>query len=135
MNENKIKNKFDNYERVENACLGLLRAVVWECLDIFGGVYEDEVENVLKQYQNEAKERIIKSVMEDAKKFFDSYSSRYGVHCVGIDENGKEVENSAVHLSTNDISVAINTCITFSTNYKGRCKLMIYDYDEGKVIL
>lgn len=134
MNENKIANNFDNYERVESACLELLRAVVWECLDIFGGVYEDEVENVLKQYQNEAKERIIKSVMEDAKKFFDAYSARYGVHCVEIDENGKEIENGAVHLQTNELSLAIETCIRF-TAHKSKYKISIYDYDEGKVIL
>lgn len=133
--EIELKKYFDDYKRVETACLQFLRAIVWESFDLFGGVHEDEVENVLKQYQHEAKERIIKKTFEDAKTFFAAYSGRYGVHCVKLDEEHNEVEDGAVHLSTNDISLAINTCITFTTNNKGRCKLMIYDYNEGKRII
>lgn len=129
-----LKENFDDYERVKKACDEFIRAIVWESLNIFGGVHEDEVETVLAQYQNVASEKLIKDTLKNAKTFFDSYGGRYAVHCFAKDVNGKAIPNASIHKSVDKITTAIETCMNYARIYKNSVT-KIYDFEQGKWLL
>ena len=57
-----IKKEFDNYERVEKATRELIRAVMWEHLDIGQGEKEEVLDKVIDECSKEHGERIINMV-------------------------------------------------------------------------
>lgn len=128
-----LNEHFDDYERVEKACDAFIRAIVWESLDIFGGVHEDEVETVLAQYQNIARAKLITDTLKSAKQYFDAYGGRYAIHCFAKDERGKAIPNGAIHKSVNELSVAIKICMDYVRINKDSV-VKIYDFEQGKWI-
>jgi hypothetical protein len=57
-----IKKEFDNYERVEKATRELIRAVMWEHLDIAQGEKEEVLDKVIDECFKEHGKRIINMV-------------------------------------------------------------------------
>lgn len=71
-----IKKGFDNYERVEKATRELIRAVMWEHLDIGQGEKEEVLDKVIDECSKEHGERIINMIEPLCKLAYEDYCIR-----------------------------------------------------------
>lgn len=95
------KNKFDDYQRVENAAKDFIRAIVWESMDVAGGDDEKDVETFLSDCQSSMGTKLIEGTLTECKQRYDwMQGARNGIDMVEILRNAIvngivcEIENS-----------------------------------------
>ena len=133
MDKIRIKEHFENYERVKKAFKDFVHALVWESMDIDAGAEEDEVNNHVERYCAEMGDGVINNVNISVEKYIGSLEPRYSVHLYEIKDNGDADEDNAKHFDTDILAIAIKKAAEFYRHAK--CpQVNIYDNEEGKYI-
>jgi hypothetical protein len=133
MDKIRIRQNYENYERVKNAFKSFIHALVWESMDIDAGVHENEIESHIQRYCNTHGGQMIALTNDSVTKFIKSLTSRYEVHCYEIDENGNAIEETAKHYNTDNEVLALKKGAEFYSQAK--CpQVNIFDNEQNKYI-
>ena len=133
MDKIRIRQNYENYERVQNAFKDFIHALVWESMDIDAGVHEDEVNEHIKQYCRNNGGQMISLTNDSVTKFIKSLESRYEVHCYEIDDEGNAIEETAKHYYTDNEVIALKKGAEFYRSAK--CpQVNIFDNEQDKYI-
>ena len=133
MDKIRIRQNYENYERVKNAFKEFIHALVWESIDIDAGVHEDEVNAHIDQYCNNNGDKIIENANDSVTKFIKSLEARYSVHLYEIKENGDADEENAKHFDTDNLVLAMKKAAEFYRHAKSP-QVNIFDNEIGKYI-
>jgi hypothetical protein len=133
MDKIRIRQNYDDYERVQKAFKKFVHALVWESMDIDAGVHEDEVNKHIEKYCRTYGDQMIALTNDSVTKFIKSLDARYSVHLYEIKENGDADEDNAKHIDTDNLVLAMKKAAEFYRSAK--CpQVNIYDNEEGKYI-
>lgn len=130
MNKIRIRQNYENYERVQKAFKEFIHALVWESMDIDGGAQEEEINEHIDKYCITNGSQMIALANDSITKFIKSLELHYSVHCYELGANSK-VQN--VNLDTNNLSVALRKAAEFYRIAKSP-KVTIYDNEADKYI-
>jgi hypothetical protein len=133
MDKIRIRQNYENYERVQNAFKDFIHALVWESMDIDAGVHEDEVNEHIDRYCRNNGGQMISLTNDSVTKFIKSLESRYEVHCYEIDDEGNAIEETAKHYYTDNEVIALKKGAEFYRSAK--CpQVNIFDNEQDKYI-
>ena len=133
MDKIRIKENYENYERVKKAFKDFIHSLVWQSVDIDNGVHEDEVNDHIDGYCAAMGDDVIHYVNKHVEKYIKSLEARYSVHCYELNENGDVIEETAKHIDTDNEVLALKKAAEFYRSAK--CpQVNIYDSEEGKYI-
>ena len=133
MDKIRIRENYENYERVKKAFKDFVHALVWESMDIDNGVHEDEVNAHIERYCATMSDGVIHDVNRHVTKYIKSLEAHYSVHCYELNENGDRDEDTAKYFNTDSLVFAIRKAAEFYRNAK--CpQVSIYDNEEDKYI-
>ena len=113
MDKIKIRQNYENYERVQKAFKEFVYALVWESIDIDAGVHEDEVNEHIDKYCRTNGNQMIALTNDSVTKFIKSLESRYKVHLYEVDENGNVIEETEKLFSTDNDVIAFKKAAEF----------------------
>ena len=133
MDKIRIRQNYENYERVQKAFKGFIHSLVWQSIDIDNGTHEDEVNEHIDKYCRINGDNMIALANDSVTKFIKSLDSRYEVHCYEIDANGNAIEETAKHFGTDNGVIAFKKAAEFY-RYAKCPQVNIYDNEEGKYI-
>lgn len=130
MDKIRIRQNYEDYERVQKAFKEFIHALVWESIDIDAGAHEDEVNEHIDKYCRTNGNQMIALANDSVTKFIKSLESRYEVHLYECDEKGNIIEETEKHLNTDNLKLAFKKAAEFYRNAK--CpKVNIFDYELG----
>lgn len=133
MDKIRIRQNYENYERVQNAFKDFIHALVWESMDIDAGVHEDEVNEHIDRYCRNNGGQMISLTNDSVTKFIKSLESRYEVHCYEIDDEGNAIEETAKHYYTDNEVIALKKGAEFYR--RAKCpQVNIFDNEQDKYI-
>jgi hypothetical protein len=133
MDKIRIRQNYEDYERIQKAFKKFVHALVWESMDIDAGVHEDEVNKHIEKYCRTYGDQMIALTNDSVTKFIKSLDARYSVHCYELNENGDADEDNAKHIDTDNLVLAMKKAAEFYRSAK--CpQVNIYDNEEGKYI-
>ncbi len=133
MDKIRIKQNYENYERVQKAFHDFIHALVWESMDIDAGVHEDEVNEHIDKYCRTNGNHMIELANDSVTKFIKSLEARYSVHLYEIKENGDADEDNAKHIDTDNLVLAMKKAAEFYR--RAKCpQVNIFDNELGKYI-
>ena len=133
MDKIRIRQNYENYERVQNAFKDFIHALVWESMDIAAGVHEDEVNEHIDRYCRNNGGQMISLTNDSVTKFIKSLESRYEVHCYEIDDEGNAIEETAKHYYTDNEVIALKKGAEFYR--RAKCpQVNIFDNEQDKYI-
>jgi hypothetical protein len=133
MDKIRIRQNYEDYERIQKAFKKFVHALVWESMDIDAGVHEDEVNKHIEKYCRTYGDQMIALTNDSVTKFIKSLDARYSVHLYEIKENGDADEDNAKHIDTDNLVLAMKKAAEFYRSAK--CpQVNIYDNEEGKYI-
>lgn len=133
MDKIRIKQNYEDYGRVRKAFKEFIHALVWESMDIDSGVHEDEVNTHIDQYCANNQDQMIAKANTDVTKFIKSLESRYNVHMYELDDFGNVIEETAEHMNTDNLKLALSHASDFYR--KAKCpQVNIYDNETDKYI-
>lgn len=132
MGEIRIRQNYENYERVEKAFKEFIHALVWESMDIDGGVHEDEVNEHIDKYCRANGDQMIALANDSVTKFITSLKERYKVTYYECGENAI-IKSKVCSISSNNLEVMLKKAAKFYRN--GKCpQVNIFDNELGKYI-
>lgn len=133
MDKIRIRQNYENYERVKNAFKSFVHALVWESMDIDEGVHENEIEGHIERYCNTHGDQMIALTNDSVSKFIRSLDARYEVHLYEMDEEGNANEETAKHFNTDNVVLAFKKAAEFyrTTKYP---QVNIFDNELDKYI-
>jgi hypothetical protein len=117
MDKIRIKENYENYERVKKAFKDFICALVWESADIDDGVHEDEVSAHIERYCTTMGSGVIHDINRNVAKYIKSLDARYSVHLYEI-KNGNLDEENAEHFYTNNLVLALKKAADFFRSAK-----------------
>lgn len=129
----KIRENYENYERVQNAFKEFIHALVWESIDIDAGVHENEVNEHILRYCNTNSNQMIALMNDKVSNFIKSLQCRYEVHCYELDEDGNAIEETAKHYNTDNLKIALKKGAEFYRKAKYP-QVNIYDNEINQYI-
>ena len=133
MDKIKIKENYENYERVKKAFKDFVHALVWESIVLDNGVNEYEVNDHIDGYCAAMGDDVIHYVNKHVEKYIKSLEARYSVHCYELNENGDVIEETAKHIDTDNEVLALKKAAEFYRSAK--CpQVNIYDNETNKYI-
>ena len=133
MDKIRIRQNYENYERVKNAFKEFIYALVWESIDIDASVHEDEVNKHIEKYCRTYGNQTIALTNDSVTKFIKSLEARYSVHLYEIKDNGDADEENAKHFDTDNLVLAMKKAAEFYRHAK--CpQVNIFDNEIGKYI-
>ena len=134
MDKIRIKQNYENYERVQKAFKNFINALVWESISIDEGVSEEEVNKHIESYCNSSNaDQVIMFANRSMTDFLKSLISRFEVHCYEVDENGNAIEETATHFNTDNGVLALKKAAEFYR--RAKCpQVNIFDNELGKYI-
>ena len=133
MDKIRIRQNYEDYERVKNAFKSFVHALVWESVDIDAGVQEEEINEHIAKYCRTNGDQMIALTNDSVTKFIKSLTSRYEVHLYEMDEEGNANEETAKHFNTDNIALAFRKAAEFYR--KAKCpQVNIFDNDTDKYI-
>lgn len=133
MNKIRIRQNYENYERVQKTFKEFIHSLVWQSIDIDNGTHEDEVNEHIDKYCRTNADKMIALANDSVTKFIKSLTSRFEVHCYEIDESGNAIEETAKHLDTDNINLALKKAAEFYRHAK--CpQVNIFDNELGKYV-
>ena len=130
MDKIRIRQNYENYERVQKAFKEFIHALVWESMDIDAGVHEDEVNEHIDKYCRTNGNKMIALANDSVTKYIKSLDARYSVHCYEY-VNGEAIEEDS--FNTNNEYLALKKAAEF---YRGAAcpKVIIYDNATDKYL-
>jgi len=133
MDKIRIKENYENYERVKKAFKDFIHALVWESIDIDTGVHEGEVNNYIERYCATMGDGVIHDVNRNVTKYIKSLDAHYSLHCYELNENGDAFEEYSKHIDTDNLALAMKKAAEFYRNAK--CpRVVIYDNETDKYL-
>lgn len=133
MDKIRIKENYENYQKVKDAFKDFIHALVWESIVLDNGVNEYEVNDHIDGYCAAMSDDVIHYVNKHVEKYIKSLESRYSVHLYELKENGDADEDTAKHIDTDNLVLAMKKAAEFYRHAK--CpQVNIYDNEEGKYI-
>lgn len=133
MDKIRIRENYENYERVQKTFKEFIHALVWESMDVDAGAHEDEVNGHIDKYCRTNGNQMITLANDSVTKFIKSLESRYEVHLYERDEDGNVIEETAKHLDTDNLKLALKKGAEFYRNAK--CpKVEIFDNELEKYV-
>ena len=134
MDKIRIRQNYEDYERVKNAFKSFIHALVWESADIDEGFDEDEVNEHIEKYCNAHGDQMIALANDSISKFIRELKPRYDVHCYEVGGGGIAHEIIADRISTNNEAIALKKAAEY---YRyGKCpRVKIYDNETNKYIV
>ena len=133
MDKIRIKQNYENYERVQKTFKEFVHALVWESMDIDACVHEDEVNEHYAKYCRTNGNQMIALTNNSVTNFIKSLNSRFEVHCYEIDANGNAIEETAKHFDTDNGVIAFKKAAEFY-RYAKCPQVNIYDNELGKYV-
>jgi len=133
MDKIRIRENYENYDRVKKAFKDFIHALVWESMDIDAGVHEDEVNADIESYCKIMGDSAIHDVDRNVSRYIKSLEAHYSVHCYELNENGDRDEDTAKYINTDSLVFAIQKAAEFYRSAK-RPQVSIYDNQEDKYI-
>jgi replication initiation and membrane attachment protein DnaB len=133
MNNIRIRQNYMDYNRVKDAFKNFVHALVWESTDIDEGVEEDEVNDDIEMFCRQQGDREIAEINNSVSKFISSLSSRYEVHLYEMDDNDNAIEETAKHINTDNLNLALKKAAEFYRMAKNP-QVNIFDNETGKYI-
>jgi len=133
MDKIRIKENYENYERVKKAFKDFIHALVWESMDIDEGVHEDEVNNHIERYCATMGDGVIHDINRNVTKYIKSLDTRYSLHCYELNENGDAFEEPSKHIDTDNLALAMKKAAEFYRHAK-RPRVIIYDNETDKYL-
>ena len=133
MDKIRIRQNYENYERVKKAFKEFVHALVWESMDIDAGVHEDEVNEHIERYCNNYGERIIADTNENVSKFIREQYSRYEVRFCEFDADKRIIEDTLRSFRTNNLSLALKKAAKFYRSARNP-QVEVYDNETESVI-
>jgi hypothetical protein len=133
MDKIRIRQNYENYERVKNAFKSFIHALVWESADIDEGFDENEVNEHIEKYCNAHGDQMIALANDSISKFIRELKPRYDVRHYEIDDNGIKHEIIKDHIRTDNQELALKKAACL---YRyGKCpKVEIFDNETNKYI-
>lgn len=129
----KIRQNYENYQRVKDAFKEFIHALVWESANIECGTPEDEIDEHIEKYCKNNADQMIALTNDSVAKFIKSFIFRFEVHCYEVDKNGNVIEETAKHLETDNTIIAFKKAAEFYRNAK--CpKVNIYDNELDRYV-
>lgn len=133
MDKIRIRQNYEDYERVQKAFKEFVHALVWESMDIDAGVQEEEINEHIAKYCRTNGDQMIALTNDSVTKFIKSLNSRFEVHCYEIDANGNAIEDTAKHFDTDNGIIAFKKAAEFYRHAK--CpQVNIFDNELGKYV-
>ena len=130
MDKIRIRQNYENYERVKEAFKAFIHALVWESMNIDEGVHEDEIQNHIQRYCNTHGDQMIALANDSVSKFIKGLTSRFEVHCYELNDNGDAIEETAKHYNTDNQVLALKKAAEFYRMAK--CpQVNIFDNEQG----
>ena len=133
MDKIRIRQNYENYERVQKAFKEFVHALVWESIDIDAGVQEEEINEHIAKYCRTNGGQMIALTNDSVTKFIKSLNSRFEVHCYECDENDNVIEETAKHFDTDNGVLALKKAAEFY-RYAKCPQVNIFDNELGKYI-
>lgn len=133
MDKIRIKENYENYERVKKAFKDFIHALVWESMDIDDGVHEDEVNSHIERYCTTMGDGVIHDINRNVTKYIKSLEARYSVHCYELNENSEVIDDMSKHFDTNNLVLAMKKAAGFYRSAKYP-RIIIYDNETDKYI-
>lgn len=131
MDKIRIRQNYENYDRVKNTFKVFIRALVWESMDIDAGVEENEINTHIAKYCDIHGDEMISLMNQNVTKFIKSLESRYEVHLYELNENDDVIEER--HFDTDNLKLAFEKAASFYRTAK--CpQVNIYDNETAKYI-
>ena len=133
MDNIRIRQNYENYERVKNAFKSFIHALVWESADIDEGVEEIDVNAHIERYCNTHGDQMISLANDSVTKFIKSLTARFEVNCYEMDENGNIIEETAKQYNIDNEVLALKKGAEFYRQAK--CpRVNIFDNEKAKYI-
>ena len=134
MDKISIRTNYTDYERVKNAFKAFIHALVWESANIDEGVKEEEINSHIDKYCNTNGEQMIVLMNDSVSKFIKGLQSRYEVHLYDCDEEGNIIEETAKHIDTDNLKLALQKGAEFY-RYRGKHPTVnIFDNETNEYI-
>jgi hypothetical protein len=134
MDKIRIRQNYEDYERVKNAFKSFIHALVWESADICEGMDEREVNSHIQRFCDNKGERVIAKCNEDVSTFLTELYPRYDVIYITYDNNFKHKDEEVYHID--DLTCAIEKAMHFYRETKSPyTAIKIYDNIERKYIV
>jgi replication initiation and membrane attachment protein DnaB len=133
MNKIRIRQNYMDYNRVKDAFKNFVHTLVCESTDIDEGVEEDEVNDDIEMFCRQQGDREIAEINNSVSKFISSLSSRYEVHLYEMDDNDNAIEETAKHINTDNLNLALKKAAEFYRMAKNP-QVNIFDNETGKYI-
>jgi hypothetical protein len=135
MDKIRIRQNYENYERVQKAFRDFIHALVWESMDIDSGVHEDEINEHIERYCRNNGDQMISLTNDSVTKFIKSLESRYEVHLYECDEVGNIIEETAKHIDTDNLKLALQKGAEFYRYHSDKHPTVnIFDNEIGQYI-
>lgn len=133
MDKIRIRQNYENYERVQKAFKEFVHALVCESIDIDASVHRYEIDEHIDKYCRANDNQMIALTNDSVTKFIKSLNSRFEVHCYEIDENGNAIVETAKHFNTDNGVIAFKKAAEFYRDAK--CpQVTIFDNELGKYV-
>lgn len=133
MDKIRIRQNYEDYERVQKAFKEFIHALVWESMDIDAGVQEDEINKHIEMFIKQQGDKKIADMNESVTKYIKSLQCRYEVHCYEVNEDGSCNEETAKHINTDNLKLAMRKAAEFYRHAK--CpQVNIYDNEIDNYI-
>lgn len=133
MDKIRIRTNYEDYDRVKQSFKSFIHALVWESIDIDAGVEEDEVNKHIEMFCNQQGDKKISDLNESVSKFILSLTARYEVHLYELNGNGDAIEDTAEHIHTDNLNLALSKAAQFYRSAK--CpQVNIFDNETGQYI-
>jgi len=133
MDKIRIRENYENYEMVKKAFKAFVNALVWESIVIDDDACADEVNKLIDGYCASMSDGVIHDVNKNVEKYIKSLETHYSVHLYELNENGDVIEETAKHINTDNLTLAMKKAAEFYRHAK--CpQVNIYDNETNKYI-
>lgn len=130
MDKIRIKENYEDYEKVKDAFKDFIHALVWESMDIDDGVHKDKVYKHIERYCATMGDGVIHDVNKHVEKYIKSLEARYSAHCYD-NVNGEMIEKDS--FNTNNEKLALKRAAEFYRSAK--CpKVIVYDNETDEYL-
>lgn len=125
--EVRIRQNYENYDRVVDAFKNFIHALVWESFDIDAGAEEDEVNKHIEAFVNAKVNEYLLNVNKDVTDYIISLEKRYEVRM------GCKNDDSAQIIKTDNLVLALEKAAKFYRN-TNKPLVSVFDNKDKKFI-
>lgn len=136
-----IKNKFDDFDRVENKFKAFIHALVWESFDICACEEDTVVNEFIETYCKAKGKEMIEDIYYNVEKYSKEFDKRYEITLYRmsvLDGNCEDEEKCYLYewvtdYNTDNLSKAYEVAAQFYRDGNEPC-VKIFDSVEGKLV-